>query len=72
MRKTERLKFRLVEFETPNGSQFDLELWLADLLVDYWLETNKDIASSSTDHLQNHEIVWKNKNQKVQETLNGL
>ena len=36
MNKTE-LTYRVIELDPPGDTDFDLESWLADLLVDYWM-----------------------------------
>jgi hypothetical protein len=36
------IRYVVVEVDPPEELDFDLEAWLADLLVDYWLSGGRD------------------------------
>jgi len=53
-------------------SDFDLESWLADLLVNDWLERNQEMSSRQTDRCPETVARAKKENQKPQGESNGI
>ena len=35
--ETNKLRFEVVTVDCPDAQEFDLEEWLADILLEYWL-----------------------------------
>jgi len=56
MSKNVKIIFKSIELPPENDQSFDLEEWLADLLVDYWLSgggSNKGDEIDERRNLQN-------------------
>jgi len=58
------LKFLAVEIAKENAGLFDLELWLADLLVNDWLERNQEMLARQKNRCHETETRAKKENQK--------
>ena len=65
------LKFQVVEISRENLGLFDLESWLADMLVHYWLEINKGDASGSSQVPQEDVIELQDENLNTEEVQSG-
>jgi len=47
--KTDELKFETIEIAGDRETAFDIESWLADLLVDYWLSDKRKEGKHNND-----------------------
>ena len=44
---TKKLRFEVVTVDCPESQEFDLEEWLADILIDYWHSIDREHCDES-------------------------